>query len=82
MVDGGGVGLLPALCLRRMAWVLFTLLTESGLSPSSAAKAAHSDRSHQRLCISPSAHETRAQNHSQKYKVFFGSDEAAFSCSD
>lgn len=44
MVDGGGVGLLPALCLRRMAWVLFTLLTESGLSPSSAAKAAHSDR--------------------------------------
>lgn len=37
MVDGGGVGLLPALCLLRMAWVLLTLLTESCLSPSSWA---------------------------------------------
>lgn len=40
MVDGGGVGLLPALCLLRMAWVLFTLLTESCLPPSSGAMAA------------------------------------------
>lgn len=39
MVDGGGVGLLPALCLLRIAWVLLTLLTESGLSPSSGAMA-------------------------------------------
>lgn len=37
MVDGGGVGLLPALCLLRMAWVLLTLLTDSCLSPSSGA---------------------------------------------
>lgn len=39
MVDGGGVGLLPALCLLRMAWVLLTLLTESCLPPSSGAMA-------------------------------------------
>lgn len=39
MVDGGGVGLLPALCLRRMAWVLFTLLIDSCLPPSSGARA-------------------------------------------
>ena len=39
MVEGGGVGLLPALCLRRIAWVLFTLLTESRLLPSSVAMA-------------------------------------------
>lgn len=37
MVEGGGVGLLPALCLRLMAWVLLTLLTDSCLSPSSGA---------------------------------------------
>lgn len=40
MVEGGGVGLLPALCLLRMACVLLTLLTESRLLPSSEAKAA------------------------------------------
>lgn len=51
MVDGGGVGLLPALCLRRMAWVLFTLLTESGLSPSSGAMAANSYHLHQWLAF-------------------------------
>lgn len=39
MVEGGGVGLLPALCLLRMACVLFTLLTESSLLPSSGTKA-------------------------------------------
>lgn len=39
MVEGGGVGLLPALCLLRMAWVLLTLLTDSFLSPSSGTKA-------------------------------------------
>lgn len=39
-MDGGGVGLLPALCLLRMACVLLTLLTESRLLPSSEAKAA------------------------------------------
>jgi len=39
MVEGGGVGLLPALCLLRMAWVLFTLVTESCLPPSSGATA-------------------------------------------
>lgn len=37
MVEGGGVGLLPALCLRLMAWVLLTLLTDSCLSASSGA---------------------------------------------
>lgn len=42
MVDGGGVGLLPALCLLRMAWVLFTLLTDSCLPPSSVAMAEES----------------------------------------
>lgn len=40
MVEGGGVGLLPALCLLLMAWVLLTLLTDSCLSPSSGAIAA------------------------------------------
>lgn len=39
MVEGGGVGLLPALCLLRMACVLFTLRTESSLLPSSGTKA-------------------------------------------
>lgn len=38
-MDGGGVGLLPALCLLRMAWVLLTLLTESCLPPFSGSMA-------------------------------------------
>lgn len=39
MVEGGGVGLLPALCLLRIAWVRLTLLTDSCLFPSSGPKA-------------------------------------------
>lgn len=39
IVDGGGVGLLPALCLLRMAWVLLTLLTDSCLPPFSGSMA-------------------------------------------
>lgn len=44
MAEGGGVGLLPALCRLRMACVLFTLLTESRLLPSSGATWAKSNR--------------------------------------
>lgn len=39
IVEGGGVGLLPALCLRRIAWVLFTLVMDSCLLPFSGPKA-------------------------------------------
>lgn len=39
IVEGGGVGLLPALCLRRIAWVLFTLVMDSCLFPSSGPRA-------------------------------------------
>ncbi len=43
MAEGGGVGLLPALWRLRMACVLFTLLTESRLLPSSGAAWANSN---------------------------------------